>query len=190
MADSTRTTDSLMRGAAALRRLAIGTALLAGCAQAQAPARSNVFNDPFLPATAGLPTCPVPEGPGVTEQEARELAHDRAQRGVSCWLAGRCRLPNAYFYDAEIVPRVAQALRVDGRFGASSIWVTGQRRWIWLQGCVATAELAAEAAQLVQRIDDVEGVHNQLMIGVDGTPAYRTSPRLGRYPAGPDPARE
>ena len=51
-------------------------------AQAVAEARSNVFNDPFVQVTAGLVGCPVPDGPGVTPQEARELAHDRAQRGV------------------------------------------------------------------------------------------------------------
>jgi hypothetical protein len=152
--------------------------LLFGAAAAMAQPRSNVFNDPFVQVTSGLPSCPAPEPPGVTEQEARELAHDRAQRGVSCWLAGRCRLANAYLYDAEIAPRVPQALHVDGRFGATtSIWATGQRRWVWLQGCVSSADQAAEAEQLVRRIDDVEGVVNQLMVGVEGKPGYRVLPR-------------
>jgi hypothetical protein len=152
--------------------------LLFGAAAVMAQPRSNVFNDPFVQATSGLPSCPAPEPPGVTEQEARELAHDRAQRGVSCWLAGRCRLANAYLYDAEIAPRVQQALRVDGRFGATtSIWATGQRRWVWLQGCVSSAAQAAEAEQLVRRIDDVEGVVNQLMVGTGGKPDYRAMRR-------------
>jgi len=68
-------------------------------------------------------------------------------------------------------------LRVDGRFGATSIWATGQRRWVWLQGCVSSAEQAAEAEQLVRRVDDVEGVVNQLMVGTEGKPAYRALPR-------------
>jgi hypothetical protein len=162
--------------AAALGRSILALLLLnAGAAMAQP--RSNVFNDPFVQATSGLPSCPAPEPPGVTEQEARELAHDRAQRGVSCWLAGRCRLANAYLYDAEIAPRVQQALRVDGRFGATSIWATGQRRWVWLQGCVSSAAQAAEAEQLVRRIDDVEGVVNQLMVGTGGKPGYRAMRR-------------
>lgn len=153
--------------------------LLAGlmAAAASAEPRSNVFNDPFLQVSAALPACPVPEPPGVTAQEARDLAHDRSQRGVSCWLAGRCRLHNAYLYDAEIIPRVQKALRVDGRFADTSIWAMGQRRWVWLQGCVATAEQAAEAEALVRLIDDVEGVVNQLMVGTEGTPAYRVAPR-------------
>lgn len=151
--------------------------LCAAVAAAHAQTRSNVFHDPFVQATAGLPACPVPDAPGVTEEEARELAHDRAQRGVSCWLAGRCRLPNAYLYDAEIAPRVQQALRVDGRFGDTSIWATGQRRRVWLQGCVTTPAQAAQAEQLVRLIDDVEDVVNQLMVGTSSAPAYRVAPR-------------
>jgi hypothetical protein len=155
----------------------IGVALaLQPVGPAAAQTRSNVFNDPFVQATAAMPACPVPDAPGVTEEEARELAHDRSQRGVSCWLAGRCRLHNAYLYDAEIIPRVQKALRLDGRFGDTSIWATGQRRWVWLQGCVATAGQAAEAEALVRRIDDVEGVVNQLMVGTSGKPSYRVAP--------------
>lgn len=144
---------------------------------AQAQTRSNLFNDPFVQVTGGLAACPVPDPPGVTPQEARELAHDRAQRGVSCWLDGRCRLPNAYLYDAEIIPRVQQALRYAGGFANTSIWAAGARRFVWLQGCVTSAEQAVEAERIARRIDDVEGVVNQLMIGTDGSPGYRVAPR-------------
>ncbi len=155
--------------------LALAALTAGGGAWAQA--RSNVFNDPFLQVSGDLPACPVPDPPGVTEQEAREQAHDRSQRGTSCWLAGRCRLPNAYLYDAEIIPRVQKALRADGRFGQTSIWAMGQRRWVWLQGCVSTAGQKAEAEALVRRIDDVEGVVNQLMVGTSQAPAYRSTTR-------------
>jgi hypothetical protein len=158
-------------------RLALATLLLASSIAALAQTRSNVFNDPFVQVTSGMPSCPAPEPPGVTEQEARELAHDRAQRGVSCWLAGRCRLPNAYLYDAEIIPRVEQAIRVDGHYGATSIWATGQRRWVWLQGCISTVDQAIDVEQLVRGIDDVEGVTNQLMVGTEGRPSYRVNRR-------------
>lgn len=144
--------------------------------QIAAQERSNVFNDPFAQVTADLAACPVPDAPGVTVQEVRELEHDRSQRGVSCWLAGRCRLSNAYLYDTEIIPRVQQAIHYSGRFKETSIWAAGQRRFVWLQGCVTTVEQAVDAEQLVRRIDDVEGVVNQLMIGTDGTPAYRVAP--------------
>lgn len=165
------------RVANALSRFVLLTLLLAASVSTSAQPRSNVFNDPFLQVTSGLASCPVPDNPGVTEEEARDLAHDRAQRGVSCWLAGRCRLHNAYLYDAEIIPRVQQAIRVDGNFAGTSIWTTGQRRWVWLQGCVSTAEQAADVEQLVRRIDDVEGVINQLMVGTEGNPSYRVTPR-------------
>ncbi|CAN5704451.1 hypothetical protein BH11PSE7_BH11PSE7_19550 [soil metagenome] len=41
--------------------------------------------------------------------------------------AGRCRLPNSYLYDKEIIPRVQLYIREDGRFADSSIWVLGAR---------------------------------------------------------------
>lgn len=158
-------------------RLALATMLLTFSVVALAQTRSNAFGDPFLQATSGMPSCPAPEPPGVTDDELRELAHDRTQRGVSCWLAGRCRLQNAYLYDAEIIPRVQQAIRFDGHYGMTSIWATGQRRWVWLQGCVSTAEQAVDVEQLVRRIDDVEGVTNQLMVGTEGRPSYRVNRR-------------
>jgi hypothetical protein len=145
-------------------------------AVAVAQPRSNMFNDPFVQVTSELPLCPIPEPPGVTGQEYRDLAHDRAQRGVSCWLAGRCRLENAYLYDAEIIPRVQIAIRAGAQFERTSIWAAGQRRWVTLQGCVSTAEQSANAEQLVRRLDDVEGVINQLMVGTDGRPGYRIMP--------------
>jgi len=89
-------------------------------------------------------------------------------------MAGRCRLHNAYLYDKEIVPRVALALTSTGRFTNTSIWALGQRRYVWLKGCVATAEQAAEAERIVRDIDDVDGVQNELMVGTQGKPAYTT----------------
>lgn len=170
----------LLRVASRLSGVAAGliALLFALPCAAQEAARSNVFGDPFVQATAALDLCPIPEGPGVTPQQAREEAHDRAQRGVSCWLAGRCRLPNAYLYDAEIVPRAQQAIRVDGRFGATtSIWLVGRRRHVWLQGCVSALAEAAALVELVRRLDDVEGVVDELMVGTAGAPAYRAAPR-------------
>jgi hypothetical protein len=134
--------------------------------------RRNVFDDPFIAVTTGLPGCPVPEGPLYTEAEAREAAHDRSQRGVSCHLAGRCRLPNAYLYDKEIVPRVRIAIEADGRFAKTSVWALGQRRVVWLKGCVASADDAISLERIVRHLDDVEGVVNELMVGTAGKPPY------------------
>jgi len=130
--------------------------------------RSNVFGDPFVQLTRGLPGCPVPPGPLLTEAEARAQAHGRIERGTSCFRAGRCRLPNSYLYDKEIMPRVQMAVDADGRFErTTSVWATGQRRWVWLQGCVRSDQDSRALEALVRQIDDVEGVVNELVVARD-----------------------
>lgn len=146
---------------------------LALAAAATAQERRNWFDDPFLPVTAGLAGCPVPRGPLLTEDEMRREQHDRTQRGTSCWLDGRCRLPNAYLYDKEIAPRVKKAVDADGRFAATtSVWIVAQRRQVFLQGCVQRREQADALAAVVKRIDDVEGVVDQTMVGTAGKAPY------------------
>ena len=149
-----------------MRRTIALVVLLAGIAAACADEpRRNVFDDPFQQLTRGLPSCPVPLGPLLTEAEAREQAHGRVERGTSCFRAGRCRLPNSYLYDKEIMPRVQKAIDADGRFErTTSVWATGQRRWLWLQGCASTTEEAQAIEVLVRGIDDVEGVVNELVV--------------------------
>jgi hypothetical protein len=154
-------------------------ALAAALAHAQAPERRNWFDDPFVQATHGMPGCPVPDAPLLTEAEMRHETHWRAERGTSCFQSGRCRLPNAYLYDKEIAPRVVQAIAAAGTFEDTSIWIEGQRRWVWLKGCVSTPEQAAELERLVRLIDDVEAVIPQLIVGTAmpaGAPAYRLPP--------------
>lgn len=137
--------------------------------------RHNPFDDPFLVVTSGLASCPRAEAPLYTEEQIRNEAHDRSQRGTSCWLAGRCRLHNAYLYDKEIVPRVVKAVQADGRYADTSVWALGQRRWVWLKGCVSKPEQREALERLVRLIDDVEGVVNELMVGTGGTPPYKTA---------------
>ncbi len=129
--------------------------------------RTNAFNDPFVQVTHALRACPVPEGPLYTEAEVRELAHVRSQHGGSCHRVGRCRLPNSYLYDAEIIPRVQHYLREDGRFGDTSVWVLGERRLVTLMGCVQSAEQALAMEKAVALVDDVMGVINLLQVGTD-----------------------
>ncbi len=132
---------------------------------AEAPeARANYFDDPFLQVTNAIASCPHPEGPLITRAQMKEESHYRAERGTSCFQSGRCRLPNAYLYDKEIIPRVQKAILADGRFAQSSMWVEGQRRWVWLKGCVKNREQSLAVEQLVRNIDDVEAVINQLSI--------------------------
>ena len=90
------------------------------------------------------------------------------ERGTSCFRAGRCRLPNSYLYDKEIMPRVQKAVDADARFDrTTSVWATGQRRWIWLQGCVSSEAESQALELLVRGIDDVEGVVNELAVVPD-----------------------
>jgi len=128
-------------------------------------ARTNAFNDPFLQVTSAIAQCPVPEGPLYTEQEVRDSAHVRAQHGGSCYRVGRCRLANSYLYDAEIIPRVSQYIKLDGRFDDTSVWVQGERRLVFLKGCVKTREQSEALEKAVWLVDDVMGVVNYLRVG-------------------------
>jgi hypothetical protein len=136
-------------------------------------ARHNVFDDPFVQLSSAIPPseCPAPPSPLMSEADARAQAHGRIERGTSCFQSGRCRLPNAYLYDKEIMPRVQKAVAADGRFDTTtSVWALGQRRWIWLQGCVRGADQAAALEALVKQIDDVEMVVNELKVVPGGPP--------------------
>ena len=131
--------------------------------------RRNWFDDPFVQATHGLPGCPVPDPPLLTEAEMQHETHWRAERGTSCYRSGRCRLPNAYLYDKEIAPRVVKAIDAAGGFGDTSIWVEGQRRGV-AQGLRVDAAQAAELERIVRLIDDVEAVIPQLIVGTSMPP--------------------
>ena len=126
--------------------------------------RKNYFDDPFLQVTSAIADCPPQAGPMITEQEMRAEAHSRAERGTSCFQSGRCRLPNAYLYDKEIIPRVEKAILATGRFSDTSIWIEGRRRWVWLKGCVRARADVDALVRLVRGIDDVEAVVNELVV--------------------------
>lgn len=159
-----------------LATLGVSFALLATATGLPAQPRQNYFDDPFVQATSALPGCPEPEGPLITLDEMRAQAHGRVDRGTTCFRSGRCRLPNSYLYDKEIVPRVRQFIAQDDRFAGTSVWLLGQRRWIYLMGCVADPAQRDALTRAVQGIDDVEAVIDQLMVGADGKPPYRTAP--------------
>jgi len=148
-----------------LQRLAAAPLLLAlsNTTPAQDAPR-HYYDDPFLQVTTALPQCAPQEPSKITQAQMQAEAHYRSERGTSCYQSGRCRLPNAYLYDREIIPRVQKALLADGSFADTSIAVEGQRRWVWLKGCVKSAEQSAAAERLVRSIDDVEAVINQLTV--------------------------
>jgi hypothetical protein len=150
----------------AISRTALAVLALAGAAHAEEP--RNWFDDPFVQVTAGIAACPVPEGPLMTEAEARVQAHVRSERGLRCYLAGQCRLPGSYMYDKEIVARVKKAILADGRFAETSVWAEGQRRWVTLKGCVRRKGEAEALVRLVRSIDEVDRVFDRLEVTSPG----------------------
>ncbi|MGY4826958.1 BON domain-containing protein [Sphaerotilaceae bacterium SBD11-9] len=108
--------------------------------QTQAPPqRRNWFNDPFFTVSSQVAHCPVPAGPFMTEAERRVQSHGRAERGTTCWLAGQCERPNSYAYDTDIAQAVQSAFTAHHPAPRSSLWVTVQRRVVYLEGCVSDA---------------------------------------------------
>ncbi|MRD46382.1 transporter [Caenimonas koreensis DSM 17982] len=144
-----------------------------GAESALAQDTQNYFDDPFLQVTAGVANCPVPQPPGMTQAELPAAAHVRSQHGGSCFRAGRCRLPDSYLYDKEIIPRVKIYLTQDDRYANTSIWAQGERRLVTLMGCVQSEQQSQEIERSVNLIDDVMGVINYLMVGTQATPKYK-----------------
>jgi hypothetical protein len=166
--------------------------LLACCAalgvSAQQPAASpeekkNWFDDPFFQVSAGLPRCPAPEGPFYTAAERLRQTHSRLERGTSCWLAGRCKDSNAYLYDKALAPQVRAALAAVPGIRRSSVWVTIQRRWVYLQGCVPTQALAHRLERAARAVEQVETVVPDLMTGTRGNAPYPVARQATRPPA-------
>ncbi|WGS52461.1 hypothetical protein LFL96_30185 [Paraburkholderia sp. D15] len=105
------------------------------------PARANRGHDPFFQISKAIDGCPAPLGPLETEQEWLDDSHYRIERGNSCWVEGRCRLPNGYLYDTEIAEAVQRRL-TNINYAThwreqSTLWLTLQRRFIYVEGCVA-----------------------------------------------------
>jgi BON domain len=126
--------------------------------------RVNPFNDPFIEITHGHPHCAEPRPPSLTVKQMESEAHARVERGTRCYQDGRCRLPNSYQYDKEIIPRVKKAVLSAGSFADTTVYALGQRRWVFLQGCVRTRGQSQAIEKLARGVEDVEQVINQLAV--------------------------
>jgi hypothetical protein len=118
----------------------------------------NWFDDPFFQVRKGSPDCPTPLGPFLPQSKRNAEGHYRIERGTSCWLAGKCDRANAYWYDAGIGKAVEKAFADTPDFVDASLWVTVQRRFITVEGCVASPEAEEKLAALLQPLPDVERV--------------------------------
>lgn len=90
--------------------------------------RKNAHGDPFfaLSAAAGA-ACPMPLGPRLTPEEAADNARHRAARGTKS---------DSYKYDADIATAVREQLRDARLLAGTSLWITVQRRFVYVDGCV------------------------------------------------------
>src|SRR6185436_12093857 len=120
----------------------------------------NWFDDPFFAVRQRVADCPEPLGPRTTESEMKKQTHYRSERGTRCWLEGKCRLPSSYLYDPAIADGVrsafasSRASRASRAYGDASLWVTVQRRIVWVEGCVAPSYRYGDIERLLRRVPD------------------------------------
>jgi hypothetical protein len=132
----------------------------------------NPFHDPFEQATQGLAGCPAPSPPTYTHVEMQEAEHHRVEQGNSCYLAGKCRLSNSFFYDRGIASTLLPALRTDPQLRDTSVWVLVQGRFVQLFGCVARPEQIAHLEAVTRATPDVQAVLSNILVGTRGKPPY------------------
>ena len=101
----------------------------------------------------------------------RIIAHERAERGTTCALEGRCEPGGAYRRDPEINERVRAALAADRRFADTSVWVTTTRKFVTLSGCVQSRGERRALAAFVAAQPGVERVLDELSVGLPRKPA-------------------
>jgi hypothetical protein len=148
-----------------------------GAAAAASEERRNWFDDPFAQATKGLPRCPVPDGPEMTEAEMRADSHARAERGTRCWQEKKCDSPSAYKYDKPINENAMTRIAGDPRFKDTSVWVRTLRGFVFLQGCVSTKKQREQLIGAIGALPRVERVIDELQVGTSGKPPYKSPPR-------------
>jgi hypothetical protein len=149
-----------------MRLLALMVAVAAALpAETFAEGPASYQLDPFAQATSGFADCPTVPPPTLTLEQMRTQAHERAERGTSCCLAGTCECGGAYKRDPEINARVVDALRSDRRFRDTSLWVTTMRKFVTVQGCVRTSAQKRALERLARRQRDVAVVWNETSVG-------------------------
>jgi hypothetical protein len=161
-----------------VRRLLAAWLLAAAAPAALSGETKNWFDDPYFQVRNAVAGCPVPRGPLIDEADMRREAHARVERGTSCWLAGRCAKANAYHYDAGIADAVRQRFSDARVLPRASLWVTVQRRIVWVEGCVATADADRRIERLLHGVPDVE----QMVVNLARRPGDRP-PYAVRDPA-------
>jgi hypothetical protein len=153
---------------------------------ADAPQLRNWFEDPFFQVRNAAPDCPVPLGPLTDGDEMRTQMHTRLERGTRCYLEGRCARPNSYMYDRDIAEGVRRRFANTHGYRDASLWVTAQRRIVWIEGCVARGYVSGGLERLVRGVPDIELVVVNVRKGPKGNVPYR---RLDGVRPASEPAR-
>jgi osmotically-inducible protein OsmY len=132
---------------------------------ASAAEPDNYYSDPApLQATHGISDCAAPAVRVLSPEDARREAHQRVERGTSCWLAGTCEPGGDYKNDAVVNARVADAIANDARFANTSIWVETLRKFVTLKGCVADDTQSRELESLVRSVTGVKLVWQEAKV--------------------------
>jgi hypothetical protein len=118
----------------------------------------NWFNDPFFQVRSAIADCPMPLGPYGNEEHRMRETHYRLERGLRCYLEKKCSKPSSYMYDADIASAVRARFEASPRLRDASLWVTVQRRFAWVEGCVASSRGQGEIEALLHGIPDLERV--------------------------------
>jgi hypothetical protein len=118
----------------------------------------NWFDDPFFAVSSSIGSCQLPRGPLMTKEEMDHDSHARVERGTRCYQQGECRRPNSYLYDPDIAAQVRAALNASNLLRGTSLWVTVQRRWIFIQGCVDRMSKKKRLESIAAAVPDVEHV--------------------------------
>jgi hypothetical protein len=133
----------------------------------------NWFDDPFFQVRSGVADCPTPLGPLTTGEEMQTQTHNRSERGTRCWQEGRCTRPNSFLYDKDIADGVRRRFASTKAYRDASLWVTVQRRIVWIEGCVAARYRAGSLDRLAARVPDVELVVVNVRKGPKSAVPYR-----------------
>jgi hypothetical protein len=135
----------------------------------------NWFDDPFFQVTSGVPGCPEPAGPRVTNVERQAQSHRRAEKGTTCWLAKEenCERSSAFAYDRDIANEIQHAIRSSARLSNTSLWVTVQARVVYVEGCVTHERQGAEVEQLIRHLPHVHQVVAIVMVNRNAKPPYK-----------------
>lgn len=132
----------------------------------------NWFNDPFFQLSSAVRNCPTPLGPLMTEEDSRQQAHHRAERGTTCWLAGQCDKPNAFAYDQAIASELRTRLADLPVVRSATLWITVQGRVVYIEGCARDASAVRELEAAARSVSNVQQALANIRGPTDSKPPY------------------